>query len=291
MRSMTGYSKLNYEDENFKLNMEIKSVNNKNLSTKIKLPSNLVSLENYVRLKIASIVSRGSIEIKIDIENKNEDIANVKYNENLAISYMNILNKMEDTFQDKFSNKMDLLMRAFGVISKEDIETNEEIYKNILDKNLDELLNKFVQTKIAEGNRLKIFFQNQLEKLKINLNEIKKLKPKVVENYKQRLLTNVNNIKNDIDFKEEDILKEVLIYSDRVDITEEILRLESHFKQLEIDFNLESNQGKKIEFIFQEIFREFNTMGVKSNMYDISKLVVESKNELEKMKEQIMNIE
>lgn len=291
MRSMTGYSKLNYEDENFKLNMEIKSVNNKNLSTKIKLPSNLVSLENYVRLKIASIVSRGSIEIKIDIENKNEDIANVKYNENLAVSYMNILNKMEDTFQDKFSNKMDLLIRAFGVISKEDIETNEEIYKNILDKNLDELLNKFVQTKIAEGNRLKIFFQNQLEKLKINLNEIKKLKPKVVENYKQRLLTNVNNIKNDIDFKEEDILKEILIYSDRVDITEEILRLESHFKQLEIDFNLESNQGKKIEFIFQEIFREFNTMGVKSNMYDISKLVVESKNELEKMKEQIMNIE
>ena len=121
---------------------------------------------------------------------------------------------------------------------------------------------------------------------------MKELRPQVVENYKQRLLNNINSIKVDINFNEEDILKEVLLFSDRVDITEEISRLESHFKQLEYEFEIdEISQGKKIEFIFQEVFREFNTMGVKSNMYEISKLVVESKNELEKMREQIMNIE
>ena len=124
------------------------------------------------------------------------------------------------------------------------------------------------------------------------MEEVKKLKPQVVENYRERLLANVNSVKADIDFKEEDILKEILLFSDRVDITEEVSRLESHFKQLEYEFNVDKDsQGKKIEFIFQEIFREFNTMGVKSNMYEISKLVVEGKNELEKMREQIMNIE
>ena len=137
------------------------------------------------------------------------------------------------------------------------------------------------------------FYKHQyLSILKSKLEQVKELRPQVVENYKQRLLNNINSIKADINFKEEDILKEVLLFSDRVDITEEISRLESHFKQLEHEFETdEISQGKKIEFIFQEVFREFNTMGVKSNMYEISKLVVESKNELEKMREQIMNIE
>ena len=99
------------------------------------------------------------------------------------------------------------------------------------------------------------------------MEEVKKLKPQVVENYRERLLANVNSVKaSEIDFKEEDILKEILLFSDRVDITEEVSRLESHFKQLEYEFNADKDsQGKKIEFIFQEIFREFNTMGVKSN--------------------------
>ena len=292
MRSMTGYSKLNYEDENYVINMEIKSVNNKNLATKIKLPYNLNLLESFIRAEIASLISRGSIDFRIEFENKNESLKNLKYDENLAKSCMDILNKMEEDFNDKFSNKMDFLVRNFGVISQKDLDTDEEKYKDIISLKLKELLNNFVKTKVEEGNRLRVFFKEQLAILKSKLEEIKELRPQIVENYKQRLLNNINSIKVDINFNEEDILKEVLLFSDRVDITEEISRLESHFKQLEYEFEIdEISQGKKIEFIFQEVFREFNTMGVKSNMYEISKLVVESKNELEKMREQIMNIE
>jgi len=266
MRSMTGYSKLNYEDENYVINMEIKSVNNKNLATKIKLPYNLNLLESFIRGEIASLISRGSIDFRIEFENKNESL--------------------------KFSNKLDFLVRNFGVISQKDLDTDEEKYKEIIDLKLKELLQNFIKTKVEEGNRLRVFFKEQLSILKSKLEQVKELKPQVVENYKQRLLNNINSIKVDINFNEEDILKEVLLFSDRVDITEEISRLESHFKQLEHEFEIdEISQGKKIEFIFQEVFREFNTMGVKSNMYEISKLVVESKNELEKMREQIMNIE
>ena len=292
MRSMTGYSKLNYEDENYIISMEIKSVNNKNLSTKVKLPYNLNLLENYIRAEIASFISRGSIDFRIEFEDKNENLKNLKYDENLAKSCMQILNKMEEDFNEKFSNKLDFLVRNFGVISQKDLDSDEEKYKEIIGLKLRELLQEFVKTKVEEGNRLRGFFKEQLDILKSKVEEVKKLKPKVVENYRDRLLANVNSVKADIDFKEEDILKEILLFSDRVDITEEVSRLESHFKQLEYEFNADKDsQGKKIEFIFQEIFREFNTMGVKSNMYEISKLVVEGKNELEKMREQIMNIE
>ena len=292
MRSMTGYSKLNYEDENYVISVEIKSVNNKNLTTKVKLPYNLNLLENYIRAEIASFISRGSIDFRIEFEDKNENLKSLKYDEDLAKSCMQILNKMEEDFNEKFSNKLDFLVRNFGVISQKDLDTDEEKYKEIISLKLRELLQDFVKTKVEEGNRLRNFFKEQLNILKLKVEEVKKLKPQVVENYRERLLANVNSVKADIDFKEEDILKEILLFSDRVDITEEVSRLESHFKQLEYEFNADKDsQGKKIEFIFQEIFREFNTMGVKSNMYEISKLVVEGKNELEKMREQIMNIE
>jgi TIGR00255 family protein len=289
---MTGYSKLNYEDENYVISMEIKSVNNKNLTTKVKLPYNLNLLENYIRAEIASFISRGSIDFRIEFEDKNENLKSLKYDEDLAKSCMQILNKMEEDFNEKFSNKLDFLVRNFGVISQKDLDTDEEKYKEIISLKLRELLQDFVKTKVEEGNRLRNFFKEQLNILKLKVEEVKKLKPQVVGNYRERLLANVNSVKADIDFKEEDILKEILLFSDRVDITEEVSRLESHFKQLEYEFNVDKDsQGKKIEFIFQEIFREFNTMGVKSNMYEISKLVVEGKNELEKMREQIMNIE
>ena len=292
MRSMTGYSKLNYEDENYVISMEIKSVNNKNLTTKVKLPYNLNLLENYIRAEIASFISRGSIDFRIEFEDKNENLKSLKYDEDLAKSCMQILNKMEEDFNEKFSNKLDFLVRNFGVISQKDLDTDEEKYKEIISLKLRELLQDFIKTKVEEGNRLRSFFKEQLNILKSKVEEVKKLKPQVVENYRERLLANVNSVKADIDFKEEDILKEILLFSDRVDITEEVSSLESHFKQLEYEFNVDKDsQGKKIEFIFQEIFREFNTMGVKSNMYEISKLVVEGKNELEKMREQIMNIE
>lgn len=291
MRSMTGYSRLNYEDEELRINMEIKGVNNKNLATKIKLPYNLNLLESFIRTQIASVIDRGSIDLRIDFEDKRESLQELKYDENLAKSCMTILNRMEEDFQDKFSNKMDFLIRTFGVVSKKDLDIDENRYKEIIQDKLKELLEKFIETKLDEGNRLKNFFKEQLQKLKENLEQIKKLKSQVVENYRDKLLSNIKAMEQDIEIKEEDILKEVLIYADRVDITEEIMRLESHFKQLEIEFEDKRNQGKKIEFIFQEVFREFNTMGVKANMYEISKLVVENKNELEKMREQIMNIE
>lgn len=292
MRSMTGYSKLNFEDEKFAINLELKSVNNKNLNLKIKLPYNLNFLENAIRTEVASKISRGSLDLKIEFEDKRELGEIFDYDRNLSSAYMKILKEMENDFDEKFTNKMDILVRNLNVIKKNDFEIDENEYsKFILDK-IQELLVGFVKTKEDEGNRLKAYFMERIEVLESKVEEIKKFKDTVVSNYKEKLLERLEKIKEEVEFKEEDILKEILLFTDKSDISEEISRLDSHLTQLKLEMNSsEIAIGKKIDFILQEIFRELNTTGVKCNLYDISKLVVESKNELEKIREQAMNIE
>lgn len=292
MRSMTGYSKLNFEDEKFAINLELKSVNNKNLNLKIKLPYNLNFLENAIRTEVASKISRGSLDLKIEFEDKRELGEIFDYDRSLSSAYMKILKEMENDFDEKFTNKMDILVRNLNVIKKNDFEIDENEYsKFILDK-IQELLVGFVKTKEDEGNRLKAYFMERIKVLESKVEEIKKFKDTVVSNYKAKLLERLEKIKEEVEFKEEDILKEILLFTDKSDISEEISRLDSHLTQLKLEMNSsEIAIGKKIDFILQEIFRELNTTGVKCNLYDISKLVVESKNELEKIREQAMNIE
>lgn len=292
MRSMTGYSKLNFEDEKFAINLELKSVNNKNLNLKIKLPYNLNFLENAIRTEVASKISRGSLDLKIEFEDKRELGEIFDYDRSLSSAYMKILKEMENDFDEKFTNKMDILVRNLNVIKKNDFEINENEYSKFILEKIQELLVGFVKTKEDEGNRLKAYFRERIEVLESKIEEIKKFKDTVVSNYKAKLLERLEKIKEEVEFKEEDILKEILLFTDKSDISEEISRLDSHLTQLKLEMNSsEIAIGKKIDFILQEIFRELNTTGVKCNLYDISKLVVESKNELEKIREQAMNIE
>lgn len=292
MRSMTGYSKLVYQDEKFDLNMQIKSVNNKNLNLKIKLPYNLNFLEGAIRTKIASKVSRGSLDVKIEF-NDLRDIANIyDYDKEQTKAYMNVLLQMENEFQEKFINKMDILVRNLNVIKKNDVEIDENEYSDFILGKIDELLIPFLKTREDEGERLKVYISERIAILEEKISEIKKYKEIVVEDYKTKLLERLSKIKESIDFKEEDILKEILLFTDKSDISEEISRLDSHIAQLKKDLNnYKEPVGKKIDFILQEIYRELNTTGVKSNFYEISKLIVECKNELEKIREQSMNIE
>lgn len=292
MRSMTGYSKLAYQDDKYALNMELKSVNNKNLNLKIKLPYNLNFLEGAIRTEIASKVSRGSLDLKIEFNDLRDLGKLFDYDKEQSKGYMKVLLEMEQDFNEKFSNKMDILVRNLNVIKKNDFEIDEDEYsKFILDK-IKELLIPFIKTREEEGERLRNYFFERIEILEANIDEIKKYKDQVVDIYRSKLLERLEKIKGNIEFKEEDILKEILLFTDKSDISEEISRLDSHMEQLKKEFSSKGVAvGKKIDFILQEIYRELNTTGVKSNLYEISKLIVECKNELEKIREQSMNIE
>lgn len=292
MRSMTGYSKLSYQDDKYALNMELKSVNNKNLNLKIKLPYNLNFLEGAIRTEIASKVSRGSLDLKIEFSDLRDLGKLFDYDKEQSKGYINVLLEMEKDFNEKFSNKMDILVRNLNVIKKNDFEIDEEEYTNFILGKIKELLTPFIKTREEEGERLRIYFLERISVLEANIDEIKKYKDQVVEIYKNKLLERLDKIKGNIEFKEEDILKEILLFTDKSDISEEISRLDSHMEQLKKELSLKGVAvGKKIDFILQEIYRELNTTGVKSNLYEISKLIVECKNELEKIREQSMNIE
>ncbi|WP_291259031.1 YicC/YloC family endoribonuclease [Fusobacterium sp.] len=292
MRSMTGYSKLSYQDEKYNLNMELKSVNNKNLNLKIKLPYNLNFLEGLIRTEVASKVSRGSLDLKIEFNDLRDLGKLFDYDKEQSKGYMNVLDEMEKDFNEKFTNKMDILVRNLNVIKKNDFEIDENEYSQFIVEKLRELLVPFIKTREEEGERLRVYFLERLAVIEKNIQEIKKYKEQVVEIYRAKLLERLDKIRGDIEFKQEDILKEILLFTDRSDISEEISRLDSHLEQLKKELLVKGEPiGKKIDFILQEIYRELNTTGVKSNLYDISKLIVECKNELEKIREQSMNIE
>lgn len=292
MRSMTGYSKLVFQNDKFSINFEIKSVNNKNLNLKLRIPHVLNFLENRIRTELGSRVSRGSIDLKMDFEDKREIENLFEYNKNLSNSYMEILNKMEIDYQETFSNKLDLLVKNLNVIKRNEVEIDENEYTQFIIEKLHLLLDSFIEMKSSEGERMRTYFKNRIEFLENKIEEIKEYKDIVVANYREKLLERISSVKEDINFKEEEILKEILLFTDRSDISEEVSRLESHLVQLKLEIeSSEQSIGKRIDFILQEMFREFNTTGVKSNLYEISKLIVDCKNEIEKIREQALNIE
>ncbi|WP_418964366.1 YicC/YloC family endoribonuclease [Cetobacterium sp.] len=291
MRSMTGYSKEYFENEKYAISLEIKSVNNKNLNLKIKSPHMLNFLENKIRTEVASRVTRGSIDLKIEFQDKREVDNLFEYDKNMTASYLKVLNAIENEYDEKFSNKLDLLVKNLNVIRRNDLEIDEKEYENFVIENLHLLLDSFIEMKEAEGIRMKNYFLQCIDVIEKNVQEIKMLKESIVLNYKERLLERLSKI-TDIEFNDESLLREVLLFTDKSDISEEVSRLESHLYQLKIELDsTNTGVGKKIDFILQEIFRELNTSGVKCNLYDISKLIVECKNEIEKIREQALNIE
>ena len=204
MRSMTGYSKLSYQDDKYALNMELKSVNNKNLNLKIKLPYNLNFLEGAIRTEIASKVSRGSLDLKIEFSDLRDLGKLFDYDKEQSKGYMNVLLEMEKDFNEKFSNKMDILVRNLNVIKKNDFEIDEEEYTNFILGKIKELLTPFIKTREEEGERLRIYFLERISVLEANIDEIKKYKDQVVEIYKNKLLERLDKIKGNIEFRNVD---------------------------------------------------------------------------------------
>lgn len=192
----------------------------------------------------------------------------------------------------EFPNKLETILKFSNAVRKSDVESDEKTYSKFILSRVEETVKKLNIMKTSEGTRLKSYFAERVNVIEDNLKIIKENRKRVVEEHKEKLLERLNGIKDEITFNEEDILKEILIFTDRSDISEEVSRLDSHLVHFKDEIEKEKNDvGKKLDFILQEMFRELNTMGVKCNLYDISKLVVESKSEVEKIREQVMNIE
>ena len=290
IKSMTGFGRSKYESDGRNYNVEIKSVNHKYSDINIRMPRFLNYLEDTIRKRIASSISRGKIDVFITFENYSGKGTNIRINRELAKEYIKELKLLSDEADIKFDvNVIDI--SKFPEILKLEYDDNEELIENELLTAVDEALEKFINMREVEGKKLVEDLKSRIKTIKERVDEVTKYSEHVVEDYIARLEERVNELLKTTVVDETRLAQEIVIYSDKSSIEEELTRLRSHLDQFVNLLKQSSPIGKKLDFLVQEMNRETNTIGSKANCLEITNLVIEIKTELENIREQIQNIE
>ncbi|MBE7047049.1 MAG: YicC family protein [Ruminococcaceae bacterium] len=291
IKSMTGYGQSTVQFDDYRINIELKTVNNRYLDTSIKVYKRYSFVEEIVREIVSSKISRGKLDVSIQFDNIKKDESVVTLNEEIAIEYYNAVKKMSEVLgieDDITVSKMTSFPDIFTIEKKEqDKEKITNDVKEVLISAIDDLTN----SRIREGERLKVFFEESLSYMASIVDSIEKLSENTVNDYRERIKEKVEEYLGDFKADEARLLQEVCIFSDKVNITEEIVRFRSHLAEFRSLLSSDIPVGRKLDFIIQELNRETNTMGSKCNDFEVSKLVVEMKSEIEKIREQTQNIE
>ena len=290
IRSMTGFGRAKKEINERIYTVEIKAVNHKYTDISIKAPRFFSHLEDKIRKKISTVISRGKIDIYINFENYSDKGINIKFNRELAKTYINELNILaEETGIDNKINSLDIL--RLPEILKIDEDNETETIEQELMSTIDEALNKFIEMKEIEGEKLAEDMEKRVLEISNKIKEISEFSSRLVEEYVVKLETRIKELlKTDI-VDETRLAQEIVIYSDKCSIEEELTRLNSHIIQFQKLIRSESPIGKKIDFLIQEMNRETNTIGSKANCLDITNRVILIKTEIENIREQVQNIE
>ncbi|NOR27689.1 MAG: YicC family protein [Lutibacter sp.] len=280
---MTGYGKTVLQLSTKKITIELKSLNSKNLDLNVRIPSYYREKELDVRKKLASTLIRGKVDFSIYIENNGGEVSS-KINELAVKEYMNQLKDIVD------SNEMELLKMAVRLpdslkTERDELDENEWFE---IDKAIDETIEKIIQYRIDEGVSMQTDFDLRISIIENLLKEIIEVDPKRIEKVKEKIKNAIEELEAKID--ESRFEQELIYYIEKLDITEEKVRLKNHLDYFKKELQGDISNGKKLGFITQEIGREINTIGSKSNFADMQKLVVQMKDELEKIKEQNLNV-
>lgn len=289
IRSMTGFGRGEYENEGRKYTVEIKSVNHKYSDINIRLPKFFNNMEDSIRKRIASVISRGKIDVFISFENYSGKGTKIRINRELAKEYINELKNLADETNLEFNVNLIDISKLPEILKVEEDENEDEI-ENELMIAVDDALAKFITMRETEGNKLVSDLENRMHLIEEMIKEIKKHSGNLVEEYIEKLQTRINEIlQTEVDATR--LMQEIVLFSDKSSIEEELTRLESHISQFLKLMKTDSPVGKKLDFIVQEINRETNTIGSKANCLEITNKVIEIKTEVENIREQIQNIE
>ncbi|MBN1473822.1 MAG: YicC family protein [Syntrophaceae bacterium] len=291
IRSMTGYGRSETVCEGQKITVEMKSVNHRFLELSMRLPSVLFQLETELKKKISEKCKRGRIEINVRIEGENADNSKINYSSDTARGYFDILSKIKEEF--KLSDEISLrTLTSFRDIFTTPAETqlSPELI-NAVNSGLLEAVTMMIKMRQDEGAVMYQDMQARLGLIKEIVATIKARAPQVVVEYQRRLADRIKELAAGYTLDDARLAQEVAIMAERSDITEEIVRLQSHIGQFDILLQSEEAEGKKIDFLLQEMNREINTIGSKSNDLEIARQVIEAKSEMNKVREQAQNIE
>lgn len=291
MNSMTGYGRAKLEKEEREYIIEIKSVNHKYSDITIKLPRNISYLEEKIRKTILSKVSRGKIDVFVSYTNYGIEGKNVILNKKLAELYIKELQELAEKTNIEREIKVTDISKLPDVLNVSAEEENSQIIWNELSECLENALTNFLEMRKQEGAKIKIDLETRIKKIEEFVDKIKQYSTLLVEEYVVKLKERIKEILSTDIVDEARLAQEVVIYSDRYSIEEEITRLKSHIFQFNDLLTKDEPVGKKIDFLIQEMNRETNTIGSKSNKLEITNLVIEIKTELEDIREQIQNIE
>lgn len=291
VKSMTGFGRAVNEVDGYIITVELKSVNHRYFEFSCRCTRQYAFIENKLKSFINSSVARGKIECFVSIEPLDTEAASVEINHTLASAYVNALRKMaceydldEDFGAYSISRYPDVL-----VIRKQD-EDEEKIW-SIVKNTAEQALDNFNSMRITEGEKLYDDVFSRTRFILECVEYIEQRSPETVKEYNQKLIERVHEIIGDVSLDESRIIQEVAVYADKVAVAEETVRLRSHIDQLRTMLESDGAIGKKMDFLVQEINRETNTIGSKCNDVSIARKVVDMKAEIEKIREQIQNIE
>ena len=291
MNSMTGYGRGEAARGGAKFTVEISTVNRKQAELSLYLPRELDALESRARDEINAKVSRGRIAARVQWTAKSGDRAQVEIDRNLAKEYAKEYRKLATDLKLGGEVSLDTVLRAPGVLQTSVEELDVESLWTPLRTAVRAALKELLAMRAREGANLKKDLHKRIDALQKSVKAVKRQAPKTVRRHREALLDRLNQSGLDLKLDDERVLKEVALFADRIDIAEELTRLESHFGQFADYAKSKGPVGRTLDFLSQEMNREVNTIGSKANDPLISRLVVAMKSELEKFREQVQNVE
>lgn len=294
IRSMTGFGSASVIKNDYHIKVQIKSINNRYLDIKLKAPRNIIHLEQKIKNLVKKRIKRGTIEVLIEIDFLSDDNHSYIINESLLKAYISAVDQIDKMLSvDNKINVFDLIGYDSSIlkITDKDLKDNEFFEKNLL-KSIDMSVDQLLEMSGAEGYNIKIDIENKISNINENLNSILSFSANSVDKNIDKLKERVGSYLDLSDKLTEDkILNEIVFYSDKLSIEEEMTRINSHLKLMIEELNSDKCSGKKLDFIAQEMLRETNTIGSKSGMFEITNSVINIKEQIENIREQVQNIE
>lgn len=291
IKSMTGFGRCETSNEVRKIIIEMKAVNHRYCDISIKMPKKLSFFESAMRNVMKNYIQRGKVDVFVSYEDYTEHTLSLKYNSQLAREYLANLRLMSEELGIEDDMKVSGLSRYPEVFTLEEQTVDEEALWKLIEGALRTACERFVETRIAEGENLRHDLLDKLDGMLECVGFIEQRSPEILDAYQQRLKLKVEEMLNQAIYDEARILTEVTIFADRICVDEELVRLKSHVKNMKASLSEGGGVGRKLDFIAQEMNREANTILSKANDLEISNKAIDLKTEIEKIREQIQNIE
>lgn len=291
LRSMTGYGRSEGTIGGRHIVFEIKSVNHKFFEFNSRVTRGYLFLEDKLKSYVQGKISRGKVDVFLQIETLEETDVQVLVNHSLASGYYTALKELKERYSLPDEVSLSLLTKYSDIFSVHKAPENEEAIWDAVRRVAEPAVDSFIRMREAEGARLKDDILQKAGKIVSIVDEVEKVTPETVHDYRERLRAKIEELLGDNHFDEQRVLTEVAVFADKVAVDEETVRLRSHFRQLEKLMNSDDPVGRKIDFLVQEMNREANTIGSKSVNSKIAYMVVDIKSEIEKIREQVQNVE